>query len=72
MVNLYSDITLDKIRKNCVFDKDIPLDMFKSAVMNVLGTSYKNTEIWVRNYEDACKIIISKDANNGWVVNWVK
>lgn len=72
MVNLYSKITLDKIKKHCIHSKDEPLDSFKSAVMRVLGTNFKNTEIWIRNYELAGIIKIKKNKTRHWVVNWVK
>lgn len=72
MVNLYSKTTLDKIKKECTTLENEPLDSFKSAVMRVLGTNYKNTEIWIRNYEVAGIIEIIKNNGNSWVVNWLK
>ncbi len=71
MVNLYSKITVDKIKKHLSVNVDIPLDIFKSAVMKTLGTNYRNTEMWVHNYEDAKLINISKNDGNCWVVNWL-
>jgi hypothetical protein len=71
MTNLYSKITLDKIKDHLDVNVDIPLDIFKSAIMKTLGTNYKNTEIWVRNYEEAKLINISKNNGNCWVVNWL-
>lgn len=54
MVNYYSTANIDKI-KNYIFSKgikkeNIPLDIFRNAVMVCLGMGNTTADRWIRNY----------------------
>ena len=76
ITNFYSKTTIDKIKqglkKQGVPLRNIPLDAFEQAVMNIIGSKIKTTREWVKSYVKANVITVSKTKDDEWVVNFNK
>jgi len=74
MVNYYSKGYIDKIKQDVLeagYTKDIPLDIFRNALMVCLGLDYKTADRWIRNYEETH--IVDMEYNNekgSWIINF--
>ena len=74
MVNFYNEKYINAIRvylHNQGYDKDIPIDYFKTALVVTFGLKdFRSANRWLTNYVHANIVTCIKQDKDNWIVNF--